>query len=605
MLKIPTSLTIAFDTETTGLSWRHGDQFYCISWCDEKGNTEVCSFPINPRTRKVTYRLKDLKQIKRWASNPKLTAIAHNAAFDVGFLKSVGVEFVGKVVCTMNLIRLHKSSERLALKPFCEKYFGIKNEDEEDLKQHTREMRRIGRKKGWKIYKSQKSNEEDSLAPDYWLAGPKYYEPYCRLDSARCMMIYKELFPLTLNGMKTLWQTEMDTWKVLREIENRGIRVFKGKVLKNKITLKKKRHIFLQQLYQKIGWINPNSPLQLLKLFYKTLNLPVKFYTPKNNPSIDVNALRDFKHPIANLILNIRACDKTVQFMDQYLRYMLKEKDGYWCIHPRFHQAIASTGRESSSDPNLQQVAGGESDKGIEVRVEARSVFGPRPGYLMRSYDWKNIEAYIPAFKSQDKKLTKILSNGGDVHQNTADSLTKIVGIPVSRYDAKRVFFGLQYGIGIKKLSKTLSIEQEIAENIIYGFKKEYPDLWNWMEDLKIFIRRHGHIETAYGRKIEVPRDQEYKGVNYYVQGTAGGILKNAKIKIHKKLPRDKAFIVLPIHDEVLLELEKPFIPEDVLDPLVIEAMQDNPELKMPVKIPVSISAIGKNWSEKTKVGVF
>jgi DNA polymerase-1 len=600
-LAIPNHPETSFDVETTGLSWRHGAQFYCISWCTPEGETAVCSFPVDPHTRKVTYRSEDLEEIKRWASDAKRTFIAHHASFDVGFLASVGIEIKGSVVCTMNLIRLHKSSEALKLKPFCAKYFDMPNTDEEDLKEKTREMRRVGRKKGWKIYESQKSNEEETLAPDYWLAGPGYFEQYCVMDSARAMMIYKHLGK---HVDPDLLKTEMETWKVLRSIENRGVRVYKEKVLENKIRLKKKRQLYLQELYRQAGWINPNSPLQLCNLFYKRLELPPKFLTPKGNPSTDINALRGLNHPVADLILNIRACEKTVQFMNQYLRHMVKSADGCWYIYPRFHQAVASTGRESSSDPNLQQVASGESDKGLEVRVEARSVFGPRPGYQMRSYDWKNIEAYIPAFKAKDKKVMHILSTGGDIHQNTSVSLSTLIGVPVSRYDAKRVFFGLQYGIGITKLSRTLGVDKETAAHIIYGFKKEYPELWQWMEELKIFIRRHGYIETAYGRKIEVPRDQEYKGVNYYVQGTAGGILKNAKIKIFNVLKIHRSHIVLPIHDEVLIEIaSKENVKE--IDRTVVACMQDNPELQMPVKIPVSISAIGKNWAEKMKVGVF
>lgn len=599
--KIPEGNIIALDTETTGLSWRHGDQWYCLGLCNPEGESAVISFLVNPKTRKVEYNPYTLQMLSKWAANPELTIVAHNAAFDIGFLQSTGIVFNGTTICTMNLIRLNSSSESLKLKPFCEKYFGLKNEDEEDLKQKTREMRRKGKKEGWKIYQSEKSNETETLAPDYWMAGPKYFEPYCQMDAARAMLIYKH-FNSKID--KKLLETEIKTWSILRKIENRGIRIYKDKVLENKLSLKKKLHAYLQQLYKKHGWLNPNSPQQLSKLFYQTLNLPQKFLTEKNNPSTDNNALRAMNHPTANLLLNIRACEKTIQFMDQYLRYMVRHDNGDWYIHPRFHQAIASTGRESCSDPNLQQVASGERDTGVEVRVEARSVFGPSRNYVMRSYDWKNIEAYIPAFKSEDPVLTKILASGGDVHENTSKSLTQTVGMPISRYDAKRVFFGLQYGIGINKLARTLGIEKDMAAHIIYGFKNSYPGLWEWMDNLKHFIRRHGFIETAYGRKIQVPRDQEYKGVNYYVQGTAAGILRSAKIKIAMGFRKWDAFMVLPIHDEVLIEYgiaEK----SERVDEILIEAMQDNPELKMPVKIPVSVSAIGKTWAEKTKIGVY
>jgi DNA polymerase I len=199
-----------------------------------------------------------------------------------------------------------------------------------------------------------------------------------------------------------------------------------------------------------------------------------------------------------------------------------------------------------------------------------------------------------------------LLNRGKDVHEYTAKRLTHITGEEITRFHAKRTFFGLQYGIGPKKLAKTLGIDVDVAAKIIYGFSQEYGGLWEWMQDMIGACRHNGYIKTAYGRIIYVPVDEAYKGVNYYVQGTAGSILKTAKVKIAHFLKKNKwkAFITLPIHDELLIEYNPFRVDANLLDRRVIEAMQDNPQLNMPIDIPVSVNAIGKNWAEKKKVAV-
>lgn len=602
--KIPSGKVIAWDTETTGLFWRNGDRPYCFSFCNEKGETAVVSFPVDPRTRYVLYNAyKDYDKLQQFFSDPTITKIAHNAQFDVGMTKAAGFTLKGEIICTMNLIRLVRSDAPMKLKEFCAAYLGISKDDETDLKEATRKARRLGKQQGYKIYEGG-GTEDGQLAPDYWLAPRDILEKYALTDAARCMAVYLTLMPeLKKLKLEELWEQEKKTWKVLRAIEKRGIRIYREKVIAHKYALKKKLQIYQKQALQIAGpKVNLNSHIQLKKIFYEKLNEPTKYLTPTGSPSTDVDALRNMKHPLAKMILNMRACQKTVEFMDQYIDYMV-EKNGIWKIHPIIHQSRAITGRESCSDPNLQQVASGRNDKGIEITVEARSVFGPSPGYQLRSYDWKNIEVFIPAFKSHEPALTEVLRKGGDVHQNTADYLSGITGNKISRDMAKRIFFGLLYGIGGKKLAKLLLLEEETAYQVVAAFHKKYPVLSMWMEGLKNEAAVNGYIKTAYGRIIRFDRRETYKAPNYYVQGTAGGILRNAKIKIWKKFKEKKldAYIVLPIHDEVLVEIGEN---EDVslVDALVVAAMQDNPELKMPIPIPVSISVIGKNWAEKTKI---
>lgn len=607
----PSEKEVASDTETTGLNPRHGDRPYCFSFCDRSGTTTVVSFPVDPFTREVKYD-KRINKIKTYYEDPTKTFIFHNAAFDVGMLEAIGIKIKGQVICTMGLLRLVRSNVSTALKPFCEQYLGIPTEDEKELVEETRRKRAEGRKRGWKVYepftKSSGKKGDEQLAPDYWMAGKKLYEKYAERDAFRALALYDSLLPeIEAQGIQKLWKTELATWYVLRDIENRGIRIDKNKVINSKIKLKKKFQMYVKEAQRlaNLPTLNIRSSQQLSKVLYETFKEPIRYLTAKSgNPSTESAALKAMKHPLARAVLNARACIKTVEFMSQYLRYMVYH-DGEWFIHPRIHSAIALTGRESCSNPNLQQVRKESMDKALEVRVEARSVFSARKGYKLRSYDWKNIEVYIPGFKSGDKKLVAMLTKGEDVHTYTAQNLTDTVGETIDREIGKRTFFGQQYGIGVKKMAKTLGISEEIAEKIVIGFGETYSGLCNWMEKLIGNARKNGFVVTAYGRRIYVEFEAAFRAINYYVQGTAGGILKEAKVKIHHYFKKNAwdAHIVLPIHDELLIEYG-PSVDPKKLDRVVVSFMQDNPELNMPVKIPVSVSAIGKNWAHKEKINM-
>lgn len=593
--KIPPGNRIAFDTETTGLYPNLGDLPYSFGFCNEQGDTSVVSFPVDPYTRHVLYsaNMDACETLREFFLNPEIEKLAHNAAFDTRMTEAaLGVKIQGKIICTMSMIRLCKSSSPLALKPFCSQHLGIPDQDEKDLKEATRKARAEGKKKGWKIFRGK--NEEGSLAPDYWLAGKEFYEPYNIMDAVRAMAVYQALRPdIEKNSdLKKIWKNEQLVWKINRKIEQRGIKVDRNKVLHIQSESKKNAQEFLNQAHKIAGKkINLNSPKQLREIFYQKFKLPIIYTTKTGLPSTDTTSLESMKHPLAELIIKIRAATKCSEFMEQYVKFMVYTK-GYWTIHPQISESIPTTGRESMRDPNLQQAP---EEIGFPI-MSAREPFVPRKEYEMRSYDWKNIEVYIPAFASGEKNLTKVLLKNGDVHQQTADKLG------LERYTAKTVWFGLQYGIGIKKLAKSLNIDQDQAEQIILKHKEEYPSLWDWFEKIKNQGLYKGRIVTPFGRIQEIQRDYAYRAINYYVQSTAADIMKFSKVRVCNALKGRKSHMLLSIHDEFLVQIHKK---EDIneIDKLVVAAMQDNPELTyMPIPIPVSISRIKNNWAEKEKI---
>ena len=604
---IPAGKEISFDTETTGLFPFKGDRPWCFSFCNLEGDTTLISFPVNPFTRQPDYvaELNKFSILKKFLCDPTITKIGHNIAFDIRMCEAANLKVQGPIICTMNLIRIVKSDAPMALKKFCKEYLGIGDEDEADLKEATRQARREGKAKGYQIYDGP-DTDDGSLAPDYWLAPRVLRERYALTDAARAMAVYSALFPeIKKKGLEKIWDQEIVTWKILRAIEKRGIHIFPEKIKQQLEDLKKKRKMYLEQAWKITGKsVNLNSSPQLQKIFYKQLKESPKYWTESKQPSTKFTALKAMKHPLSKTVLAVRACNKTIEFMEQYKFFMQKHKDGCYYIHPNFHQAMTVTGRESCREPNLQQVASGRNDKGIEVLVEARSVFGPRPNYHMRSYDWKNIEVYIPAFASGDPEVKKILLEGRDFHQETSAYLSKILGQPLGRDPTKRVYFGIQYGMGEVLLAEILGLERDVAAHIKWGISQKYPVLWGWMDELKNRAAIEGEIRTAYGRVIKVSREETYKATNYYVQGTAGGMLREAKIKIHKTIKERHwdVHIVLPIHDELLIETPISKYGYADVDEEIVQCMQDNPELNMPIPIPVSISTIGKSWADKKKV---
>jgi len=569
--------------------YRHGDRPYLFTFANLQGETGLFYYDVDPTTRRVQYKKKELNKLRALFSDPTMTFWAHNAQFDRNMIEAaLGIKTKCIWKCTMNLIRTVKSDAPLKLKEFCAKHLGISNADEEALRKEVQRRRGRGKVLGWKL--------GEVLETDYWMA-PTECMKYGVFDALRVMAIINTLSPEVVGGLKDVLKYEEQLWPIMREVEDHGVHIDRAKTLELRDRYQKKSVYYSLIFKVHAPTVNPRSHPQLKKLLYETYNEPVIYSTKSKLPATDYYALKGMKNPCAKALLEMRACNKTVDAMEEYLHYMVQHEDGGWYIHPNFNQAIPVTGRESCTGPNLQNVASGESSKETEVKAEARTVFGPPPDYVWRSYDWKNIEVFIPAFASGEPELVQILRAGGDVHQNTADSLR------ITRLVAKRVFFGLLYGIGGELLAKQLGISVSRCWQIINNFKEKYATMSEWMDELKTTALNDGYITTPFGRRQQIDPDKAYRAVNYDIQGTAADILKRSKIRIHTALKQTglDAHIILPIHDEVLLQVRKGVSLQRV-DDLVVRCMQENPELNMPVRIPVSISAITTNWHEKQKV---
>ena len=272
-------------------------------------------------------------------------------------------------------------------------------------------------------------------------------------------------------------------------------------------------------------------------------------------------------------------------------------------VHTSFHQAVTTTGRLSSSDPNLQN---------IPIRTEdgrrIRQAFEPSKGNKFISADYSQIELRVMAHMSKDAGLLQAFQEGEDVHSKTASEVFDVGIKDVTsdlRRNAKAINFGLIYGISAFGLGKQLGISRNLAAEYMAMYFEKYPDVKKYMESTKEFASQNGYVETLFGRRLYL-RDinatnamrrqaSERAAINAPVQGTAADIMKIAMINMHKAIKKEKseAKLILQVHDELILDTPKDEI--DKIVSLITDSMMGAANLDVPLEIDIGI---GDNWDQ-------
>ena len=272
-------------------------------------------------------------------------------------------------------------------------------------------------------------------------------------------------------------------------------------------------------------------------------------------------------------------------------------------VHTSFHQAVTTTGRLSSSDPNLQN---------IPIRTEdgrrIRQAFEPSKGHKFVSADYSQIELRVMAHMSKDEGLLTAFQDGEDVHSKTASEVFNVDIDAVTtdlRRNAKAINFGLIYGISAFGLGKQLNINRNLAAEYMAMYFEKYPGVKKYMETTKDFAAENGYVETLFGRRLYL-RDinasnamrrqaSERAAINAPVQGTAADIMKIAMIKMHQLIKETnvEAKLILQVHDELILDTPKKEIDEVI--GLVTESMMGAASLDVPLEIDVGV---GDNWDQ-------
>jgi DNA polymerase-1 len=345
------------------------------------------------------------------------------------------------------------------------------------------------------------------------------------------------------------------------------------------------------------------SPKQIQHILFDRLGLPVTEKTPTGQPSTAESALQELaeQFPLPRLILEHRGLSKLKSTYTDRLPQDIDPDSGR--VHTSYHQAVAATGRLSSSDPNLQNIP----VRTVEGR-RIRQAFIAPPGKRLVAADYSQIELRIMAHLSRDERLLDAFGHGQDVHRATAAEVFGVEPAAVTadqRRSAKAINFGLIYGMSAFGLARQLGIERGAAQRYVNLYFERYPGVKRYMDDIRAQAHEQGYVETVFGRRLYLPeinsrnvqRRQyaERTAINAPMQGTAADIIKLAMIAVDDWLLTDKvpAEIIMQVHDELVLEVEDAAV-EQVKEGLR-ERMSAAAELAVRLEVDVRD---GMNWDE-------
>jgi len=575
--------TLALDTETTGLDYMDSD-LVGISMCFTPG--EAFYIPINHKDDSspqlgIDYVLGELRPL---LEDSMQKIIGQNIKFDMNILSQHGINISSIKNDTMMMSYvLDASATRHNLDALSSYYLGYKTSTFEDV---------AG--KGVK----QVTFDEVSIADA---------THYAAEDADITLRLYEELLSKleSVESLKKLNEDiEIPLIEVLSEMEQNGavlnskILNAQSKDLENRIKkIEKKAYVLAGDEF------NLGSTKQLREIFFDKLGYRVIKKTPGGQPSTDEKVLAELaeEYELPKILLEHRTLSKLKSTYTDKLPSQISISTGK--VHTSFHQAVTTTGRLSSSDPNLQN---------IPIRTEdgrrIRQAFEPSKGHKFVSADYSQIELRVMAHMSKDKGLLTAFQDGEDVHSKTASEVFNVDIDAVTtdlRRNAKAINFGLIYGISAFGLGKQLNINRNLAAEYMAMYFEKYPGVKKYMETTKDFAAENGYVETLFGRRLYL-RDinasnamrrqaSERAAINAPVQGTAADIMKIAMIKMHQLIKETnvEAKLILQVHDELILDTPKKEIDEVI--GLVTESMMGAASLDVPLEIDVGV---GDNWDQ-------
>lgn len=405
------------------------------------------------------------------------------------------------------------------------------------------------------------------------------------------------------NLLSLFQNIELPLLEVLADMEKTGIAVKKDILIIISQELEERMKELTREIYEIAGeGFNLDSPRQLGLILFGKLGLPpVK--RKKSGFSTDSEVLEILSkiHILPQKILEHREISKLKSAYIDVLPGLIDSKDGR--LHTSYHQTVTTTGRLSSSRPNLQNIPI-KSNWGKRLREG----FTASLGCFLLGADYSQIELRLLAHYSKDKLLCKSFENDEDIHTQTAQEIFGIKSTQVdadSRRMAKTINFGIIYGMSAYGLSRSLKIEVSQAQDFINRYFEKYQGVKKYIEESLKQAKEKGYVTTMFGRKRYIPglssfnrQEKDFAervAINTPIQGSAAEIIKLAMLKIWEKLQKNKlrAKIILQLHDELILELPKEEIEE--VKKLVKEEMEGVVSLAIPLKVNLTL---GKTWAE-------
>ncbi|PRD38411.1 UNVERIFIED_CONTAM: polA [Trichonephila clavipes] len=429
--------------------------------------------------------------------------------------------------------------------------------------------------------------------------------PYAGEDADLTLRL-TDLFSRELQAVPALdsllRELELPVQRVLQRMERHGTLIDPAQLHKQSLTLASRLLWLEKQAYEIAGEeFNLGSPKQLGVILFDKLGIPGGKKTATGQYSTAEEVLEQLDHPLPRVLLEHRGLAKLKSTYTDKLPEMIHAETGR--VHTSYHQAVAATGRLSSSDPNLQN---------IPIRTEEgrriRQAFIAPPGHVLLAADYSQIELRIMAHLSGDEGLLRAFRNGEDIHRATAAEVLGIAPGEVTseqRRAAKAVNFGLIYGMSAFGLAKQLNISRGEAQDYIGRYFARYPGVQEYMERTREQAAEQGYVETLFGRRLML-RDiraskpvlrqaAERAAINAPMQGTAADIVKRAMLRVEQALAEAglKAVMIMQVHDELVLEVPEAEVAE--VTALLKREMPAAAELAVPLEVEVGT---GANWDE-------
>jgi DNA polymerase-1 len=582
--KLKASQLFAFDTETTSLDYMQAE-IVGVSFAVTSG--EAAYLPLAhdyPDVPKQLSRKQVLQQLKPLLEDPAIKKVGQNLKYDMSVLARYAIRLRGIAFDTMlESYVLNSTSNRHDMNTLALKYLGTNTIHYED----------ICGKGAKQICFSQVEIDTASQ--------------YAAEDADITLQLHETLWPKLQNTaqlQKVFTDIELPLVSVLSDIERHGVLIDAVRLTEQSEYLAKRIAKLEAEAYQIAGEVfNLGSPKQLQGILFDKLGLPVTQKTPSGQPSTGEAVLEELSHdyPLPKLILAYRQLSKLKSTYTDKLPQQIDANTQR--VHTSYHQAVTSTGRLSSSDPNLQN---------IPIRTEEgrniRKAFIAPPGYKLVAADYSQIELRIMAHLSDDPGLVQAFAQGLDIHRATA---AEVYGVKVDqvsdeqRRHAKAINFGLIYGMSAFGLARQLGIERQLAQEYMDLYFARYPGVKTYMEQTRKQAHAQAYVETLAGRRLYLEeinsrnlqrqRAAERAAINAPMQGTAADIIKLAMIHIHTWLNQEKhdASIVMQVHDELVFEIQQDIV--DSLLPKINQLMTQCFPLKVPLVVDIGV---GNDWDE-------
>jgi len=574
----------AFDTETTSLDYMQAE-LVGLSFAVEPG--EAAYVPLTHRYPGAPDQLDRqwvLERLRPLLEDPGRAKVGQNLKYDMSILARHGVALRGVAFDTMlESYVLDSTATRHDMDSLARKYLGRQPIS----------------------YEKVAGKGRDQLTFDQVTL--EKAAPYAAEDADVTLQLHRALWPRleAEPGLKYVFEEiEMPLVPVLSRMERAGVRIDTALLRRQSAELAEKLQRLEARAHEIAGRpFNLGSPKQIGQIFFEELGMEVIRRTPKGAPSTSEAVLQELAargHELPAVILEHRGLAKLKSTYLDKLPRMVDPRTGR--VHTSYHQAVAATGRLSSSDPNLQN---------IPVRTEEgrriRKAFVAEPGWKMVAADYSQIELRIMAHLSGDEGLLRAFEQGLDIHAATA---AEVFGFgspeavePEARRRAKAINFGLIYGMSAFGLARQLGIGRDEAQRYIDLYFSRYPGVRDYMERTRERAREQGYVETLFGRRLHLPEIDSRNGqrraaaertaINAPMQGSAADIIKRAMIAIDRWLEAERPAVrmVMQVHDELVFEVR-----EDQLETAtarIAARMEQAAQLKVPLVVDVGV---GENW---------